>query len=65
MYHRQRFETRDEAKYAVIEYIESYYNRFRPHSTIGGQVPAEAMGAFMDRCDRAFKIDEEVLPQAA
>ena len=49
MYHTRSFATRDEAKHAVIEYIESYYNTKRPHSTIGYRVPAEAMDAFFER----------------
>ena len=49
MYYRQSFATRDEAKMAVIEFIECYYNRKRPHSTIGYQVPAEVMEDFFER----------------
>ena len=54
MYFQQSFATRDEAKTAVIDYIERYYNRFRLHSSIGYQAPAYAMEAFMARCDKAF-----------
>ncbi len=49
MYHTRSFATREEAKHAVIEYIEAYYNRKRPHSTIGYRIPAEAMDAFFER----------------
>lgn len=49
MYHRRSFATRDEARFAVIEFIESYYNRRRPHSSIGCKIPAEAMDAFFER----------------
>jgi putative transposase len=31
MYCRTSFATRDKAKHAVIEFIEVYYNRKRPH----------------------------------
>ena len=41
MCYRRSFPTRDSAKHAVIEFIEAYYNRRRPHSTIGYKVPAE------------------------
>ena len=41
--------TREEARNAVIDYIERRYNRNRPHSTIGYQVPAKAMEAFFER----------------
>ncbi len=33
--HRQRFETRDEARKAIFEYIEGFYNRERLHSALG------------------------------
>lgn len=47
MYYRTSFATRAQAKMAVIEFIETYYNRKRPHSTIGYQIPAEVMEAFL------------------
>jgi transposase InsO family protein len=59
MYHRRRFSTRSEAKNAVVNYIETYYNRRRPHSTIGYQIPAQVMEAFMQRCDKAFGLDDK------
>ena len=49
MYYRRGFATRAEARTAVVEFIESYYNRRRPHSTIGYRAPAEAMEAFFER----------------
>ena len=61
MYYRSRFATRADAKHAVIEFIEADYNRRRPHSTIGYQVPARAMDSFFKRTKRA----EEGLPMAA
>lgn len=48
---RRSFPTRNSAKHAVIEFIEAYYNRRRPHSTIGYKVPAEAMAAFFERTE--------------
>lgn len=48
-YYRYSYATRDEAKVAVIDYIEAFYNRMRPHSTINGQVPAEKMESFLNR----------------
>ena len=43
----QRFATRDEARVAIFEYIEVFYNRVRLHSTLGYQSPEafEAMKA--------------------
>lgn len=49
MYYRKSFATRAQAKAAVIEFIESYYNRRRPHSSIGYKIPAEVMNAFFER----------------
>ena len=61
MYYRRSFPTRDSAKHAVIEFIEAYYNRRRPHSTIGCKVPAEAMAAFFERTEPK----PEAMPMAA
>ena len=49
MYHRRSFPTRDSTKHAVIEFIEAYCNRRRPHSTIGYKVSAEAMEELFER----------------
>jgi transposase InsO family protein len=40
--HRTRFRTRQEAKAALFEYIEVFYNRQRRHSSIGYRTPAQA-----------------------
>ena len=40
--HQVRFRTREEAKTAVFEYIEIFYNRQRLHSAVGYRTPAEA-----------------------
>ncbi len=48
-------------KHVVIEFIEADYNRKRPHSTIGYQIPANAMESFFERTKPA----EEGLPMAA
>lgn len=42
MYHQQVFTTRARARFAVAEYIEVFYNRRRPHSSIGYRTPARA-----------------------
>ena len=49
MCYRRSFPTRNSAKHAAIEFIEAYYNRRRPHSTIGYKVLAEAMEEFFER----------------
>jgi transposase InsO family protein len=33
--HRYRFKTREEARQAIFEYVETYYNRKRIHSSLG------------------------------
>ncbi len=40
--HQVRFRTRDEARTAVFEYIEVFYNRQRLQSGVGYRPPAEA-----------------------
>jgi putative transposase len=40
--HRTQFRTRQEAKAAVFEYIEIFYNRRRRHSGVGYRTPAQA-----------------------
>ena len=40
--HRTRFSTRREAKAALFEYIEIFYNQRRRHSNIGYRTPAQA-----------------------
>lgn len=54
MHYRQSLATGDKAEQTTIGYIEGYHNRTRPHSSIGYQIPAEVMDAFMQRCDMAF-----------
>ena len=63
-YHRFPYATRDEARAASVGYVEGYYNRRRPHSSIGGIAPAEKMEAFMARMEAAAK-QEEGMPLAA
>ena len=49
MYSLRKWPTREEARNAVIDFIERRYNRNRPHSTIGYKVPAQAMDEFFER----------------
>jgi putative transposase len=39
--YRTRFKTRDEAKAAIFEFIEVWYNRQRMHSSLGYQTPMQ------------------------
>lgn len=49
MYHREKFATRMQAKHAVIQYVEAFCNRCRPHSSIDYEIPAMRMEAFFKR----------------
>src|SRR5699024_4778841 len=42
MYHQHVFTTRPRARMAVAEYIEVFYNRQRPHSSLNYRTPARA-----------------------
>ena len=46
--HQAQFRTRAEAKAAVIEYIEVFYNRQRLHSALGHRTPAEARASMTE-----------------
>jgi putative transposase len=46
--HHVRFRTRAEAKAAVFDYIEVFYNRQRLHSAIGYRTPVEARADMLD-----------------
>jgi len=39
--YQQQFATRDEARRAIFEYIEMFYNRQRRHASTGNVAPAE------------------------
>ena len=53
--HEARFRTRAEARAAVFEYIEVFYNRQRLHSALGYRTPTEAR-ASMEAVTRAFPV---------
>lgn len=46
MYYRQKFTSRARARFAVMEYIEVFYNRERLHSTLDYCTPAEVRRAY-------------------
>lgn len=64
MYHHRSSATREEARSAVIGFIESCCNRRRPHSTIGYRVPADVMDEFFERFESALSEPREVLRAA-
>ena len=51
-------------RHLTIEFIESYYNRYRPHEAIGDRVPAEVMGEFLGRFEDAMANDSDVMMAA-
>lgn len=62
MYYTKTFETHTEARSAVLEYIEIYYNRKRRHSTIDYKMPQDVLDEFFDRTkdtsgDENIKLD--------
>jgi transposase InsO family protein len=49
MYDLRKWPTRSEARFAVVEFIEAYYNRAKPHSSVGWRIPAQLMDEFFER----------------
>ena len=45
--HRQRFESRSQAKLDIVDWIEGFYNRNRLHSSIGYKTPNDLERTFM------------------
>lgn len=48
MYYHQVFHTRARARFAVMEYIEVFYNRKRRHSALGYRTPVQAWDTHQD-----------------
>lgn len=46
--YRQKFDTREQARRAIVEYIEVFYNRKRIHSGLGYKTPLEVHTAFLN-----------------
>ena len=46
--HRARYRTRDEARAALFDYLEIFYNRQRLHSGLGYRTPTEARTAMSE-----------------
>lgn len=47
--HRMTFLTRDQARRAVVEYIETFYNRKRLHSGLGYKAPLQVHADYLNR----------------
>ena len=65
MYYRESFATRAEARLAVVTYIEVYYNRQRPHSTLDYRTPAQSMAEHTFHLPLPPQADDDGLPLAA
>lgn len=53
--HRQPWQTREQVKPALFDYIETFYNRQRLHSALGYQSPAQFEDQALARARRAKK----------
>ena len=53
-YYHKRLLDASTTKHKATSLIESYYNRFRPHKSIGNRVPAEVMQEFFERFERGL-----------
>jgi putative transposase len=66
---RRSFRTKQEARTAIFDWIEAWYNRERRHSRLGYRSPADFEHAYNERSDRATETDEEIFieerPRAA
>ena len=51
--HRQPWHTRQQARTAIFEYIEAFYNRQRRHSSLGYLSPAEFERRYHPQADAA------------
>jgi putative transposase len=54
------FRTRQEAKTAIFDWIESWYNRERRHSSLGYRSPADYERDYDERSDCAAGADQEI-----
>lgn len=63
-YYGEKLMDPETTKYRTIEFIESYYNRYRPHQTIDYRVPAEVMDEFFERFNLACSDNEQDIESA-
>ena len=60
-FHHERLMDAEITRHLTIEFIESYYNRYRPHEAIGDRVPAEVMDEFLGRFEDAMANNSDVM----
>src|SRR5712691_11817587 len=58
---RRSFRTKQEARTAIFDWIETWYNRERRHSRLGYRSPAKYERDHEERSDCASGTDEEIL----
>lgn len=63
-FHGERLMDAETTKCLTIEFIESYYNRYRPHEAIGDRVPAEVMDEFLARFEAGMTYDSDIMMAA-
>jgi transposase InsO family protein len=57
--HRDRYSSRQSARGAIFEYIETYYNRKRKHSAIGYKIPMLLSKKVLNRVSRITGEDHK------
>lgn len=57
---RRSFRTRQDAKTAIFDWIEAWYNRERRHSRLGYRSPAAYEHLYYERSDCASGTDEKI-----
>jgi transposase InsO family protein len=63
-FHHERLMDAETTRFLTIEFIESYYNRYRPNEAIGDRVPAEVMDEFLARFEEGMSYDSEIMMAA-
>jgi putative transposase len=61
--HRRSWPTKTEARTAVFEYVEAFYNRRRRHSTLGMLSPLEFENGTLRTAGAAFDLGERAFEQ--
>ena len=54
LYHHRAFTSRVSARTAVMEYIETWYNRKRPHTSNGGLSPQAVLDSYEEKVSQAL-----------
>lgn len=63
-FHHEHLMDAETTRHLTIEFIESYYNRYRPHEAIDDRVPAEVMDEFFERFEAGVAYDSDIMMAA-